>query len=81
MSHSNCCVGRCVNRKSNEVSLHTFPKNMAQRRLWIRGIQTTRAEWNGPKMATTQVGSLLYAFLVRRILFVIKNEVVAGFAV
>ncbi|KAH3882545.1 hypothetical protein DPMN_006486 [Dreissena polymorpha] len=49
-----------VYRKSNDVSLHTFPEKMAQRRLWIHGIQTTRAEWNGQKMATTQLSCSMH---------------------
>lgn len=43
-----CVVAGCSNSHKDGVSLFKFPTNKSLRRLWIRQVQRTRAQWSGP---------------------------------
>ena len=40
-----CSVYGCNGNSDNGLSMHSFPKNPKIRRLWIKFVDNTRAEW------------------------------------
>ena len=44
----NCVAANCSNTYGHGVSLFKFPKDRALRQKWIRNVQKTRANWDGP---------------------------------
>ena len=47
-----CVVGRCSNRKTEEISLHHFPTEQFVREQWIKAVNSTRKNWKGPSKNT-----------------------------
>ena len=43
-----CIVGGCCNTSKDGVSMHTFPKDVALRKIWTARVKLTRAKWYGP---------------------------------
>ena len=41
-------AGYCSNTHKDEVSLFTFPTDVALRRKWTATVQQTRNKWSGP---------------------------------
>jgi hypothetical protein len=44
----NCVAANCSNTYGHGVSLFKFPKDRALRQKWIKNVQKTRANWDGP---------------------------------
>ena len=44
----NCVAANCSNTYGHGVSLFKFPKNRALRQKWIKNVQKTRVNWDGP---------------------------------
>ena len=43
-----CVAAGCSNTYSDNVSLFKFPKDPVLRHKWVKNVQRTRAQWNGP---------------------------------
>lgn len=47
-----CVVAGCSKRQTDDVSVHSFPKDERQRAAWTRFVKLTRADWTGPSQYT-----------------------------
>eukprot|EP00105_Crassostrea_gigas_P001462 XP_011413654.1 PREDICTED: THAP domain-containing protein 10 [Crassostrea gigas] len=45
-------VAGCSKRQTDDVSVHSFPKDNRQRAAWTRFVKLTRADWTGPSQYT-----------------------------
>ena len=46
-------VALCSRGTKDGVSLHSFPKDTALRKLWTRAVRVHRAKWDGPTERST----------------------------
>lgn len=48
----NCVVAGCSKRQTDDVSVHSLPKDERQRAAWTCFVKIIRADWTGPSQYT-----------------------------